>query len=234
MQALQTPGMRQTWTTALTHNAKAIGVEKRVHALFPNAINIAIENVAIPILDTQDQTHQWVGMDQGRVVSVNDKPLYSTQFGSCVAILARAFPAHSTNVSHMSLNHIYLKPANFRKTLEELVETIQRTGAVEIFISGGNRSSIEDLEEIQAIVSDCTSRFKNVEFRSKASTFGIAEVGEYYLFDENRTGHQGNCGLASAGFDQQGNPCQVIDVTHPSFKNSLPKNPNVRWFKSSP
>lgn len=233
MQALQASGMRQTWTTALTHTAKAMGVEKRVHALFPNAINTAIENVAIPILDTQDQTHQWVGMDQGKVVAVNDKPLYSTQFGPCLAILARAFPAQSAAVSHMSLNHIYLRPANFKQTLEELVGKIQGTGAVEIFISGGNRTSREDLVKIQAIISDCTSRFKNVEFRRKASTFGIADVGEYYLFVQNRT-HQGNCGLASAGFDQQGNPCQVIDVTHSSFKDPLPKDPDVHWYKPGP
>lgn len=218
--------LRQTWTTVLTTTAAKLGTQKRVNALFPNAANANICQITIP----KEETHQYVAMDQGRVATFNEKPLYSEQFGSCLAILSRAFKSKETSVSHLSLNHIYLTPAKFKQTLTELVNKIEKAGVVEIFISGGTRETREDLQQIQAIISETKKEFPNVSFLEKSSTFGIANH-EYYLFDDQKRVHQGSCGIAYAGFDQAGNPYQIIDVAHPSFKANLGDNPYVRWMK---
>lgn len=218
--------LNSKWLTALSDKALRIGAEARLESLGKRLPNIKVKDLTLP----QRETATYVGWDQGKIAKVGAPSLYSTQFGPCLAILARAFTKDSQEVAYTSLNHIFMRPETLSPTLQELVSKINQAGRIEFFISGGHQSSQLKLDQIRKIIEISRTMFPSVQFEEADHTFGIAELGEcYFEVKSKEIILRGSCGLSYAGFDQFYNPYQVLDFSHTPEETPLEGIESIFW-----
>lgn len=194
-----------TWSTGFTEKALLAGLEKKI----PDYYNIK----KIPLIEGQfpvEGSETYVGWDQGKVVNLaSEKPLYSTEFGPCVAVLARGYKDNSKFPSHLALHHIFTTPSKLTDTLRELIKQIG-AGKVEVFISGGQKMSQSYHEEIQNIIKK--SATKNCQIAIVDNTFRIADLGTVYKCSNKC--YPMNPGIPYVGFtSKHQNPVQIIGVS---------------------
>lgn len=151
-----------------------------------------------------------MGWDEGKVVNLEkDQPLYSTEFGPCVAVLARGYKDNSNLPTHLALHHVFTSPSYLKDTLSELIKQMG-SGKVEVFISGGQKTSQSYLEEIQSIVKK--SATKNCQTAIIDNTFRIANLGT--VFKCSNRCYPMTPGISYVGFtSKHQNPVQIVDAT---------------------
>lgn len=203
------PFITQHWLTAFTQEALDFGVRERMIFLNKKLENVIdLKEIKIP----NDKTYTYVGWDEGRISDVEKELLlYSTEFTSCIAVLARAFKKNSDKASHIALHHVFLKPKNFSETLS-MLERVIKAGTIEFFISSGLKSTENNKEEIYIIINEFSKKYINIEFKIIEDIFGICDLGEPNKVIEGIP-YPETCGLDYAGFDELQRPFQVIGVT---------------------
>lgn len=222
-----TPKTSTHWLTAFTVEALELGVKERALSLHKKLGDVIdIKEITIP----NQTTHQFVGWDGGRVSEVDkDLPLFSSEFGSCIAILARAFEDHSKKPSFTALHHVFMQPLSFNQTLKKLQEKIS-AGTIEIFISGGIQiESGEYLREIYSVIDKRRKKNKEITVEVCDDTFGIGDLGQPHKVVKEMC--YAECvGVFHAGFNAQHAPFQVIDMTnnHPFDKATITK---IFWLE---
>lgn len=209
------------WLTAFTQEAIFFKVQERAISLGKQLGEVIdISKITIP-----EHNSSFVGWDKGKVSQVGTElPLYTTELGPCIAILARAFQ-ETDQVSHTAVHHVFMAPDKFSDTLKNLVEKTVK-GTIEIFISGGNSDSREDCNKIISIIKQFQQRYLDIQFIIAENLFGLCELGVPYKV--NSSGYYPeSCGLKYTGFNDEHLPCQVIDVS----KNRDCEADKVIWLK---
>lgn len=213
------------WTTVLSERAVRYQVGDRINYLGRKVSLSDRGDVRIPNKDF----YLHVSMDDGKVASIEEKPLYSTEFGTCIAVLGRVFKKDEEAVSYTCLHHVFLNPQKLNKTLKELSDKAGKVARIQFFISGGQKQSEEVLVEVQEIIEQHRLKNPDIEFNLEKEniTFGIADLGEIYLTDHMTT-HNGGA-FINAGFDSSGNPFQIIDVSFSSYNGDGSDIERIMW-----
>lgn len=144
-----------------------------------------------------------VWWDEGKVSSVEEKPLISGGFGPCIAVLGRATKKGENLISYTALHHVFVKPNKVKHTLKTLIQKIRGSGTIELFISGGYADMSSDyLKDIKKVIQNTKAKNPNIKLVIKDNTFGIADSG-----NKSTRG-----GVKALGFfNATGNPYQIIN-----------------------
>lgn len=210
-----------TWSTGFSATALRYAADRRISY---DVYRIHVEDGKFP----SDQ-ETYVGWDQGKVVELaTEKPLYSKEFGSCVAVLARGYKGHSELPTHLALHHVFSSPALLTKTLSDLVNRVS-VGTVEIFISGG----IDLTQDFRKKIYDIIKKAQTADCKIAVldDTFGIADLGTAYKCTE-RSCFPMSPGISYTGFvSPEQNPVQIISLRD-EHKDVLESDiRTVQWSK---
>lgn len=191
-----------TWSTGFAQKALWAECSKRI------PYDLTTIPVREEIYPSEDQ-ETYVGWDQGKVVDLAlEKPLYSTEFGPCIAVLARGYRKNSDLPTHLALHHVFMNPSKLTDTLHQLAEEMG-TGKIEIFISGGMKMTEGNREAIYKIIQE--SQTKSSPIKVLDDTFGIADLGTAYKCSDQC--YPMTTGIAYTGFTTvYQNPLQIIKV----------------------
>lgn len=210
------------WLTAFTQDALSLGTQARALSLGKQLGQVVdIDTITIPT----PHTHNFVGWDQGKICQVDsDLPLFTSELGPCTAVLARGFQ-EAGQVSHTALHHVFMDAENFSDTLSALVDKVKK-GAIEIFISGGNKGSQKNLNEIISIIKRFHLKHSDIKFVIVENLFGVCDLqGNPHKKTATKL-YPETCGLKYAGFNKQQLPFQVVDVTN---EHKLKEPYSVIW-----
>jgi hypothetical protein len=204
------------WSVGFTEDALKYGVNERI--IYP-IHSIPFNADEVPLKDAT-----FVGWDRGKVIEISkENSIYSKEYSSCVAVLARGYKEKSEIPTHAALHHVFANPESLAGTLEELVKQVG-TGEVEVFISGGMKQTKHYRELIQEIIR--SSETKNCKITVVDDTFGISDIGQPY----KRSGdhyYPMSVGLSYTGFSsEQANPIQVVSLKD-DFSDKKPEE--VLW-----
>lgn len=213
----------QHWLTAFTQEALDLGAKERAMSLKKKLGNVIdIKNIKIP----NKNTHSYVSWDNGKISEVGkDLPPYSSEFGSCIPVLARGIKEGFSQPSHVSLHHVDQEPDRFCKTLENLAKKIEK-GTLEIFISGGLGASKRQYENTCDYIEECEEKYKNIKFKIVEDTFRICDLGQPNKVVQGIC-YPESCGLSYAGFDELQRPFQIVDISRHHHTDSVEK---VIWY----
>lgn len=210
-----------TWSTGFSATALRYAADQRIS--YP-IYTIPVEEGKLP----SDQ-ETYVGWDQGKVVELaTEKPLYSKEFGPCVAVLARGYKGNSKLPTHLALHHVFRNTELLAKTLSDLVNRVS-VGTVEIFISGGMDETQNSRKEIYDIIKE--AKTADCKIAVLDDTFGIADLGTPYKCTE-RSCFPMSPGISYTGFvSPEQNPVQIISLRD-EHKDVLESDiRKVQWFK---
>lgn len=216
------------WTIGTTEEANTLKVKKRLRNLAKPRTNTHID---LSIFE-KTEMHYLVACDESRITQIGKLSLYSTHLASSnLVILGRAFQNKKMIPRYTSLTHISKNLQNFQNTLEELVEKINKKGKIELFYSGGDESSNDNIKEIKKIVSSFRQKYSDVYLFVKHNTFKIADLGVCLIFtDFPGFNFKSQANISCVGFDQDSNPYQVLHCEYPSQDIILKKEgPTVAW-----
>lgn len=215
------------WITAFTKEALDLGVKERSISL-NKQLGKVIDINQVQILN--EASGIFVNWDSGRIVEGKTvRPLYSTDFLPCIAVLARAFPKNAKNPSHLLIHHVFQHSEYFSTTLTALVNKINKQGKIQLFISGGKEISEHRKEELYNIIENQKKNAKHVELEIAHDSFGICDLGQLGKEIGGKI-YSESCLLSYVGFNDQQMPYQIVDVTcnHPYDKTKLQ---SVRWYQ---
>lgn len=209
----------QHWLTAFTQEALDLGAKERALFLKRKLGNVIdLNDIKIP----NKTTHTYVSWDNGKISEVGKELLvYSTEFGSCLAVLARATKEGSSQPSHIALHHVDQEPSRLCKTLEKLAKQIEK-GTLEIFISAGMQLSKTQYEDTCDYIEECEEKYKNIRFKIVEDTFRICDLGQPNKVVDGIC-YPETCGLSYAGFDELLRPFQIVDITRNHNTGSVEK-----------
>ncbi len=220
IRSLNTDRKLTTWSTGFTKGALFIGCPDKI----PYTTQIVpIEEELYP--DRNKETY--VGWDQGKVVDLSlEKPLFSTEFGSCVAVLARGYREDSNLPTHLALHHVFSSPTKLTGTLNKLVDQVG-SGKIEIFISGGMKETKEFRKQIRKIIEN--SQTENCRIEVLDDTFGIADLGTAYKRADQY--YPVTTGILYAGFTSEyQNPLQIIKTNDQYSDIPDSEIKEIKWF----
>lgn len=213
-----------TWSTGFTKGALLIGCPDKIPHNYNTEI-VPIEERQYP--DKEKETY--VGWDQGKVVDLSlEKSLYSKEFGTCVAVLARGYRENSDVPTHLALHHVFTSPAKLTETLNKLVDQVG-SGPIEIFISGGMEETRPFREQIHKIIED--SQTENCPIKVLDDTFGIADLGTAYICTKSGLSYPVTTGILYAGFtSEHQNPLQIIKANDQGLDIPHSEIDKIMWI----
>lgn len=188
------PKLNPGWLIGMSNEGKELDLQNYLPNLQTH--RLVLDDFILPTYDS----HTYVGWDQGKVASIDENPLFSKEFGSCIALLGRGIKEGENRVSHTSLNHVFVTPKSIEPTLLMLIEKV-KSGIIELFITGGLEQTKNNKSQMEKIIHDLGKINPNVELMIKDDTFKIAdsEMGIYQI-----------AGIKYVAFDRNGNPYQII------------------------
>jgi hypothetical protein len=224
------PKINQQWLTAFDEEALCLKVKDRAEQLQKNLGKVVgIKEIkATRIIDKSDSNY--VSWDHGKVVEVRDGMSlpFSTEFGCCIAVLARAFKEKTPQPSYVALHHVWECPNEFEGTLQTLVDATKK-GTIQFFISGGMQFTKNRLERIEKIINKFVQRYPDINFEIEDNTFGIADLGNPYKITLEGMAYPTVCSLCYVGFDERQHPFQIINLVDDHNIDPITVR-EVRWF----
>ncbi len=201
------------WKVAFNENALKWGADERMTLADREIIGINTVNF-------RSDGDECVAWDQGKVIEAGSKRIYSKEFGPCIAVLARGYKENSDTPTHLALHHVFHDTLSFQRTLSKLIGLVQR-GEIEVFISGGDKTSKDKYREILKIINKSSTGDCRVVVQD--DTFSIADVGTPAKYTKDGYFPM-SLGISYTGFtsDEQINPVQVIFLrdAHDSVSDS--------------
>lgn len=215
--AHSTNQLKNHWTFAFEKETIEYKVDQFFRQNIKDIHEVSIKEISLPSSEAIED-FEYVSWNQSIVVPAEQRIRpYSSEFSSCIALLARGYPEGNDQPSQLGLAHIW--DIEHLKSCVGILNEIQQEiadGKVEVFISGGYSQSrnLHDglLDEICDFIFESTCEVEIVD-----DQFEIANLGWIELVTEKDICHKGTSGLSFAGFDKENNPFAVFRSHFPFF-----------------
>lgn len=148
------------------------------------------EKTALPESD-----NEYVGWDHFKIHTVDQKRLYSTEFGPCVGLAVRGYD-EADQLSHIGLAHVW----SMKKVYIDFLQTVRKVvkGRIELFIAGGMNRATSNIAEIK----DSIAKEHDIQVLDDVSIKFYKPIGLIY----RNTMYRGDSGITQLYFDRDFNP----------------------------
>lgn len=173
-----------------------------------NGVEMFQQYPVVELPKLESSKYEFVGWDQFKIHTVDQKRLYSKEYGPCLALVVRGYD-ESDQLSHTGLAHVFMKKKTYTDFLEEVGKMVR--GRIELFIAGG---SVKALPHVVEITAEIAPRFKMEVLQDVTSQFFKA-VG----MQKGQKLYRGNSGIGQLYFDSHFNPTIALTLEISGIEN---------------
>lgn len=148
-----------------------------------------------------ESENEYVEWDQFKIHTVDQKRLYSKDFGPCLALAVRGYD-ESGKMSHIGLAHINSREQVYIDFLQKVREAVK--GRIELFIAGGAKETTFHINEIW----ESWAKELKMEVMHDVSKRFFKRIALSY----NDKTYRGSTGIAQLYFDREFNLRIEVDL----------------------